>query len=757
MTHVAMIGSSVVGNASGVFLPDAGGGATQVFNFANFSGAPGTINRANSAFFIGSTLQLCGNPDQHQSGAAYYTTKQPPSAFTTIFSFTPAGIGAGTGGTALASGMTFCIQNTVSPPAASSALGLTFADDANMCGYGGATDQNPPVGSICIKFDASPLPGGGLPYSHSGAPPCSTGMYFNGGPAVSPTGSLVMFPINDLVPSGFNFYSGDTYQATIVYDGNVLVMVLLDTTTGVQARFEWPLNLANTTNAAGNYVGFTGGTSSQGNFQINSWSYFSGFNTRLATPTFSPTPGQYSGTQTVTISGPSGAAIYYTTNGLLPTSASTLYTGTISVTANEVIQAVAIQSGFTDSFVATGAYQIGTSNHINFPSGFAASDLLPIGYAYLSGSAYRLTDTVQDSPGALWWKAPVTVSSFSTAFTLQFGTGGGAHGTCFVVQNNPPAYSGLNSVQIAGTGGQISFAAPNVPLTAGQFVNAAGTFGGTGSISGYSSPTLYCVLATNGTSTATLVSNVSFLNSFQITGTSGQVSFSSTPVSVGQYVTIEGVSLNNLNQPVNYINGYATPTTTYLVSATNGTTTATLQTLGGGALTTTVGTPAHYSCILQSPLTTTVGTPSGLTFSPNTINWSGGPTALGCNGAACGYGGMNADNGTNGNAFGLLNSVAILFDINNGTPNSVGLYTDGATPQGNQTASGLTFAGGSFNVTLTYSGTTLALTMQSTGGGTVFSHNFTIDIPGTVGLSTGYVGFTGAGATVQAVTAWTMT
>jgi hypothetical protein len=256
-----------------------------------------------------------------------------------------------------------------------------------------------------VKFDAGnestgqDYPSGGLP--------SSTGMYFNGGPSVYPGGSLGLCPCNDLNPSGINFYSGHTFQVTIVYDGSLLTMVILDTTTNAQARLAWPLNLANTTNASGNYVGLTVGTSAVGYFNLQSWSYYSGYNTRLATPTFSPTPGQYSGTQTVAITYPSGSACYYTTNGLLPTSSSKLYSGPITVSSSEVIQAVAIQSGYTDSLVGTGGYQIGTSNVINFPSGFAAGNLITVGFAYLSGSAIRITDTTQSCAGAAWFPVPL--------------------------------------------------------------------------------------------------------------------------------------------------------------------------------------------------------------------------------------------------------------------------------------------------------------------------------------------------------------
>jgi hypothetical protein len=78
-----------------------------------------------------------------------------------------------------------------------------------------------------------------------------------------------------------------------------------------------------------------------------------------ATPTFSVPAGTYTTVQTVSISDTStNAAIYYTVDGSNPTSASTVYSGPISVGATETLNAIATGNGFATSPVATALYTI---------------------------------------------------------------------------------------------------------------------------------------------------------------------------------------------------------------------------------------------------------------------------------------------------------------------------------------------------------------------------------------------------------------
>jgi len=78
-----------------------------------------------------------------------------------------------------------------------------------------------------------------------------------------------------------------------------------------------------------------------------------------ATPTFSPAAGSYSSTQSVTIADSVvDAEIYFTLDGTTPTTASTPYSGPISVAATATVKAIAVGSGFTASAVGSAAYTI---------------------------------------------------------------------------------------------------------------------------------------------------------------------------------------------------------------------------------------------------------------------------------------------------------------------------------------------------------------------------------------------------------------
>jgi len=80
-----------------------------------------------------------------------------------------------------------------------------------------------------------------------------------------------------------------------------------------------------------------------------------------AAPTFSPSPGNYTSAQSVTISDATpGATIYYTTDETIPTSSSNVYNGPITVSSTETLAAIAVANGYFNSSVSVAPYSIGT-------------------------------------------------------------------------------------------------------------------------------------------------------------------------------------------------------------------------------------------------------------------------------------------------------------------------------------------------------------------------------------------------------------
>jgi len=76
-------------------------------------------------------------------------------------------------------------------------------------------------------------------------------------------------------------------------------------------------------------------------------------------PVLSPVGGSYSSAQQVVMTtATAGADIFFTTDGSVPDSASTLYTSPVTVDSDQTLRAIALLSGFTDSQVVTEVYVI---------------------------------------------------------------------------------------------------------------------------------------------------------------------------------------------------------------------------------------------------------------------------------------------------------------------------------------------------------------------------------------------------------------
>jgi subtilase family serine protease len=137
----------------------------------------------------------------------------------------------------------------------------------------------------------------------------------------------------------------------------------------------------------------------------------------VAAPIFSPAPGIFATAQTVTLTdATAGAAIYYTTNGTTPTTSSTLYNGTITVSTTETIKAIAVVSGYAPSTVTSATYTIETAA--------AAPTFSPASGIYSSVQTVTISDA---TPGATIYyttngTTPTTSSTVYSAPIIVFAS-----------------------------------------------------------------------------------------------------------------------------------------------------------------------------------------------------------------------------------------------------------------------------------------------------------------------------------------------
>ncbi len=142
-------------------------------------------------------------------------------------------------------------------------------------------------------------------------------------------------------------------------------------------------------------------------------------NATVATPTFSPAAGSYGPAQTVTISDTTaGSSIYYTTNGSTPTTASSLYGSPITVSATETVKALAAESGYNNSAVASAAYTInGTVATPAFspaPGSYGPAQSVTISDATSGSTIYYTTNGTTPTTASSTYSSAITVSATET-------------------------------------------------------------------------------------------------------------------------------------------------------------------------------------------------------------------------------------------------------------------------------------------------------------------------------------------------------
>jgi len=334
------------------------------------------------------------------------------------------------------------------------------------------------------------------------------------------------------------------------------------------------------------------------------------------TPTFSPAPGVYATNQFVTLSdGLSGAVIYYTTDGTLPSTASTRYAGAIAVSVTTTIKAIAAATGYSNSNVAVATYTIGTAPTINFSNGFASVAGMTLnGTAVNSNdSRLQLTTGASSQAGSAFWSTPVNVQKFVTDFTLQLsGTAPLADGITFAIAANTPTALGPYGGGL-GYGPDQPTGPPGIPNSVAVKFDIYSNAGeGTNSTGLYS----------NGASPTT--------PSLDLTGTGVVLGSGST---IAAHLSYDGTMLSlTLNDPVN--GGTYTHSFPIDIPRVIGSASAYVGFTGGtGGLTASqkILTWTFATAPLVAPVTFEAETLSGRSSGPvfRTFSWPGFPDGIG--------------------------------------------------------------------------------------------------------------------------------
>ena len=719
--------------------------------FSIINGEPGSL--------VGNHVLLIPTGQTHASAALnWMNAKVNAQAFTSTFTFVPNGWN-----------IAFVLSNNTNDTEFSGAI---FAAGAGCEGGFFQAFQDPvPNNVFAIELDQwSSLTAGANNFTYSsvqtyvsGQSPCNPNL--NEDPYISQN-KISTYPVPLNSPANaINTTTGDTYSATVTYDGSNLTLNLYDITAGGSCpgakcfTNTWTgVNIPAAINSNTAWLGLTASTnSSVPNLYVDSLVYTENSGTpTAATPTFSVPAGTYATSQTVSISdATSGAAIYYTTNGSTPTTSSTKYTGAITVSSPETLEAIAVVSGYSNSAVATAIYTISPV--------VAAPTFSPVGGTYTSSQTVTISDSTAGAiiyyttngtaptTSSTVYSGPIMVSASETVGAIAVSTGTAASVKAALVKANASAAANASS--------PIATAAYTIDsvLPAPSFSPAAGTYTTAQSVTisdATAGTTTY--YTTNGstptTSSTTYTGAITVSATETLAAIAVKTGYANSPVATAAFTVTANTGGNGYTY-INNPNGVFYRQAFYLNGATVTSAKVVQLTDGYGQ----EGRSAWFRAQLPIQRFITDFTfqqlnaaADGMTF---TIQGQGS-TALGSAGGSLGYAG-------------ITKSVAVKFDLYNNAgegTDSTGLYTDGAQPMMpavDLTSTGVVLRSGDvMHAHIVYDGTNLTLTLTDTVTNATATEVFPVNIPSLVGGNMAYVGFTGGtgGATAtQNILSWTYT
>ncbi|HWY74291.1 MAG TPA: PA14 domain-containing protein, partial [Verrucomicrobiae bacterium] len=135
----------------------------------------------------------------------------------------------------------------------------------------------------------------------------------------------------------------------------------------------------------------------------------------LAPPILTPASGIYTNQVTLTLQSPdTNVALYYTLDGLLPTTNSLLYTAPFALTSSATVNASAFEANYVNSVAVSGTFTIVPPLYTIFAPGLLANGSFQMQYWAPTGQTYIL----QSSTNLVNWTSVNTNVPASAPFTL---------------------------------------------------------------------------------------------------------------------------------------------------------------------------------------------------------------------------------------------------------------------------------------------------------------------------------------------------
>ena len=138
-----------------------------------------------------------------------------------------------------------------------------------------------------------------------------------------------------------------------------------------------------------------------------------------AAPAITPDGGTFSASQSVTMSSSTGSAtIYYTVDGTTPTTASTQYTGAITVSTDTTVKAIATAAGYAQSSVSSATFNFSNQTPpVSFSPAagtYMNAQTVTISDSDASAKIYYTTDGSTPSSSSSPYSSPIPVAASET-------------------------------------------------------------------------------------------------------------------------------------------------------------------------------------------------------------------------------------------------------------------------------------------------------------------------------------------------------